>query len=141
MTLTVEVIAPEATLWRGPAKALVAQSTEGNFTILAQHTATAGELVSSVVRVESDEGEIAFAVHGGNFLVGKGGAEGETVATVLAGVVERASEIDVARAQAAKEAAESQLAAAKGEDGATELTAYAALERAELRLGAAAKSY
>ena len=140
-TLTVEIIAPEATLWRGAATALVAQSTEGNFTILAQHTAMAGELVSSVVRVESDDGEIAFAVHGGSFLVGRGDVEGETLAAVLAGVVERGSDIDVARAQAAQEAAQSRLAAAKGEDGAGELIAAAALERAQLRLRVATKQY
>ncbi len=140
MTLTVEIVAPEATLWRGPARALVARSTEGNFTILDQHTAMAAELVSSVVRVESEDSEIVFAVHGGSFLVGRD-AEGETLATVLAGVVEQAGEIDVARAQAAKEAAEAELAAAKGDDGAAEFIAYAALERAELRLRAVAKEY
>jgi F0F1-type ATP synthase epsilon subunit len=59
---------------------------------------------------------------------------------VLASVAERTTEIDVARAQAAKDAAELRLAAAtKGEYETEELLAYAALERAELRLSAAAK--
>jgi F0F1-type ATP synthase epsilon subunit len=53
-------------------------------------------------------------------------------------VAERTTEIDVPRAQAAKEAAEARLAAAtQGED--EELLAYAALQRAELRLSAATK--
>jgi len=138
--LTVEIVSPESALWSGPATALVARSSEGLFTILPQHTTAVGDIVSCVVRVDTPEGEVAFAVHGGYFQVGPGLAEGETLATVLAGVAERTSEIDVARAQAAKEAAEAQLASAskaEQEDNADYLVALAALERAELRLSAA----
>ncbi|HEY5111172.1 MAG TPA: ATP synthase F1 subunit epsilon [Acidimicrobiales bacterium] len=138
--LTVEIVSPEATLWSGPATALIARSSEGDFTILAQHTRTVGDIVSSVVRVETAEGEIAFAVHSGYFQVGPGPDEGETLATLLAGVAERTSEIDVARAQAAKEVAEAVLAsipASDQPDNADYLVALAALERAELRLSAA----
>ena len=138
--LTVEIVSPEKALWAGEANALIARSSEGNFTILPQHTPTVGDIVSSVVRVDTAEGEIAFAVHTGYFQVGPGLAEGETLTTVLAGVAERTTEIDVARAQAAKEVAESQLASAsKGdqEDSVVYLIALAALERAELRLRAA----
>ncbi|HEY5266981.1 MAG TPA: ATP synthase delta/epsilon chain alpha-helix domain-containing protein [Acidimicrobiales bacterium] len=138
--LTVEIVSPEAALWSGPATALIARSSEGNFTILAQHTRTVGDIVSSVVRVETAEGEIAFAVHSGYFQVGPGPEEGETLASVLAGVAERTSEIDVARALAAKEVAEALLASiAPGDqqDSADYLVALAALERAELRISAA----
>ena len=141
-TLTVEIVSPEKALWAGPASALVARSSEGNFTILPQHTPMVGDIVSSIVRVETSEGEIAFAVHTGYFQVGPGSEEDETLATVLAGVAERTTEIDVARAQAAKEAAEAQLAGASKvdqPDDETYLIALAALERAELRLSAAAK--
>jgi F-type H+-transporting ATPase subunit epsilon len=140
-TLTVEIVSPEALLWSGPAKALITRSSEGFLTILPQHTATVGDVVSSIVRVETDEGEVAFAVHTGYFQVGPGPQEGETLATVLAGIAERTTEIDVARAQAAKDAAETQLASAsKGDqsDDVARLIALAALERAELRLRAAA---
>jgi F-type H+-transporting ATPase subunit epsilon len=141
-TLSVEILSPEAALWSGAATALIARSSEGNFTILPQHTEMVGDLVSSIVRVETVEGEVAFAVHTGYFQVGPGDGEGVTLATVLAGVAERTTEIDVARAQAAKEAAEAQLAAAtKGDqsDDTAQLVALAALERAELRLRAATK--
>jgi F-type H+-transporting ATPase subunit epsilon len=141
-TLTVEILSPEAALWRGTANALMARSSEGNFTILPEHTTMVGDLVSSIVRVETTEGEVAFAVHTGYFQVGPGDGEDVTLATVLAGVAERTTEIDVARAQAAKEAAEVQLAAAtKGDqsDDTAQLLALAALERAELRLSAATK--
>jgi F-type H+-transporting ATPase subunit epsilon len=141
-TLTVEILSPEAALWRGTANALIARSSEGDFTILPQHTETVGDVVSSIVRVETDEGEVAFAVHSGYFQVAPGDGEGVTLATVLAGVAERTTEIDVARAQAAKEAAEARLTgAAKGDqsDDSAQLVALSALERAELRLRAATK--
>jgi F-type H+-transporting ATPase subunit epsilon len=140
-TMNVEILTPEAALWTGTATALMARSSEGEFTVLPEHTATVGDVVSYVVRVHTtDEGEIAFAVHSGFFQVGKGPEPDTTLATVLASVAERTTEIDVPRAQAAKEAAEARLAAAtKGEDENDELLAYAALQRAELRLSAASK--
>ena len=139
-TMKVEIVTPEAALWAGEAAALIARSSDGEFTILPQHTSTVG--IPGIVRVETSEGEIAFAVHGGYFQVGPDEAEGVTRATVLAGVAERTSEIDVTRAQAAKEVAEAELAeGARGEpsDRATQLLAQASLERAELRLRAASK--
>ena len=140
-TMKVEIVTPETALWAGEATALIARSSDGEFTILPQHTATVGDIVPGVVRVETGEGEFSFAVHGGYFQVGPGDVEGVTRATVLAGVAEKTSEIDVARAQAAKEAAEAELATTRGEPGdhATQLLAQAALERAELRLRAASR--
>jgi F-type H+-transporting ATPase subunit epsilon len=140
-TMNVEILTPEAALWTGTATALMARSSEGEFTVLPEHTATVGDVVPYVVRVQTtDEGEIAFAVHSGFFQVGKGVEPDTTLATVLASVAERTTEIDVPRAQAAKEAAEARLASAtKGEDENEELLAFAALQRAELRLSAASK--
>jgi F-type H+-transporting ATPase subunit epsilon len=140
-TMNVEILTPEAALWTGTATALMARSSEGEFTVLPEHTATVGDVVPYVVRVQTtDEGEIAFAVHSGFFQVGKGLDPETTLATVLASVAERTTEIDVPRAQAAKEAAEARLASAtKGDDENEELLAYAALQRAELRLSAASK--
>jgi F-type H+-transporting ATPase subunit epsilon len=141
-TLKVEIVTPEAPLWVGEATALVARSTEGWFTVLPAHMDMVGDVVPSVVRVGTTEGEIAIAVHGGFFQVGPGEAEDETLATVLAGIAEKVSEIDVARAQTAKESAEAEIAT----DGRNEqettasVMARAALERAELRLSAAKAS-
>lgn len=138
-TLKVEIVTPEAPLWVGEATALVARSSEGWFTVLPEHMEMVGDVVSSVVRVGTTEGEVAIAIHGGFFQVGPGEEEGETLATVLAGIAEKVSEIDVARAQAAKESAEAEIAAeSRGEGDVTaNVMARAALERAELRLSAA----
>lgn len=140
-TLAVSVVTPEASLWSGEATAFVARSREGDFTVLPQHTATVGNLVSGVVRVDTAEGEVAFAVHGGFFRVSAGAAEGVTLATVLASVAERTTDINVARAQVAKEQAEAALADARNEpDDATTRLLEGDLERAELRLRAAGQA-
>ncbi len=138
-TLKVEIVTPEAPLWVGEATALIARSSEGWFTVLPEHMDMVGNVVPSVVRVDTTEGEIAIAVHGGFFQVGPGDAEDETLATVLAGIAEKVNEIDVARAQAAKESAEAEIAAdsRNEQESAESALAKAALERAELRLGTA----
>jgi len=138
-TLKVEIVTPESTLWAGEASALIARSSDGDFTILPQHTETVGDIVPGVVRVETTEGELAFAVHGGYFQVGPD-EDGNTLATVLAGIAERTSEIDVARAQASKDQAEADIARdsrSDEQDASSQPLAVAALERAELRLRAA----
>jgi len=137
-SLKVEVVTPEAALWTGEAAALMARSSEGEFTILPQHTPTVGDVVPGLVRVATSAGEIAFCVHGGYFQVGADDEPGVTRATVLAGIAERVSEIDVPRAQAAKESAEAQLATGADLDDATRAQLQAALSRADLRLRVAA---
>jgi F-type H+-transporting ATPase subunit epsilon len=139
-TLRVEIVSPEAALWAGEATAFIARSSEGFFTILPEHTDTVGDLVPGVVRVEAAEGEMAFAVHGGFFQCVHGPSDGETLVTVLAGVAELVTSIDVPRAQAAKEAAEAVLGVATRDDQSDETAhqmALDALARAELRLAAA----
>ncbi len=138
-TLKVEIVTPESPLWVGEATQLVARSSEGWFTVLPEHMDMVGDVVPSVVRVGTTEGEIAIAVHGGFFQVGPGDVEGETLATVLAGIAEKVDEIDVARAQAAKESAEAEIAAESRDDdeSAAIAKARAEMERAELRIGAA----
>ena len=138
-TLKVEIVTPEAALWAGEATALIARSSDGDFTILPQHTETVGDVVPGVVRVTTTEGELAFAVHGGYFQVGPD-EDGDTLATVLAGIAERTTDIDVARAQASKERAEADIARdsrSDEQDASSQSLALAALERAELRLRAA----
>ena len=85
-SMVVEIVTPEAALWKGPANALVARSSEGEFTVLPQHTPTVGDLVSGVIRVQTATGELSFFIEGGYFQVGPSGEEGVTRATVLAGV-------------------------------------------------------
>jgi F-type H+-transporting ATPase subunit epsilon len=141
-TLQVEIVSPEVALWAGEATALIARSSEGFFTVLPEHTDTVGDLVPGLVRVSTSEGEVAFLVHGGFFQVEHGPPDGVTKATVLAGVAELVTAIDLARAQAAKEAAEALLSVATRDelvDRTQHQMAVDALARAELRLSAGAR--
>lgn len=155
MPLGVEVVSPEAALLGGEAAELICRTSEGNLTVMAGHADMVGDVVSGEVRVVLTDGSTErIAVHGGflQVLTAEGAAEGlveadgsSTRATVLAGVAERASEIDVARAQAAREAAEAKVAElrnARGEEyRSLELAAAeASLARAELRIAVASSA-
>ncbi|MFI5036083.1 MAG: ATP synthase F1 subunit epsilon [Acidimicrobiales bacterium] len=142
-TLNVEIVTPEGSLWSGDARAAMARSSVGEFTVLPQLTDTVGDLVPGIVRVDTGEGEQSFVVHGGYFQVEHGGPDGVTRATVLAGVAERTGDIDVARAERARERAEQAMAAetrGEPEERPAHLWAPAALARAQLRLRAAGRA-
>ena len=134
---TVEIVTPESSLFSGEATALMARSSEGEFTILAHHTPMVGDLVAGLVRVGTDEGELSFVVHGGFFQVDTDASK-VTRATVLAGVAEPASAVDVTRATAAKERAEAVLSGrSDAEEDDAQVAARSSLARAELRLALA----
>ena len=163
-TFGVEVVTPEKALLEGGATAVMLRTSTGEMTVLDGHTALVGDVVPGQVRVEVADGETQrLAVHGGFIQVDTrpGAAEGliddteggpiagmSTRVTLLAGVVELAEEIDVPRAEAAREAATQHISelqavgrgASDAEDGGdVELQqAEAALARAELRLAVAA---
>jgi F-type H+-transporting ATPase subunit epsilon len=156
----VEIVTPEQSLFAGGATSVVLATSEGNLTVLDGHTPLVGDVVHCEVKVEQAEGIVRLAVHGGFLQVdtSPGAAEGladgdgplpglSTRVTVLAGVAELASEIDVPRAEEARERATqrvSELGSGRGqapEDGEEDLEladAEGALERAELRLAVAA---
>ena len=157
----VEVVTPEQSLVAGGATSVVLATSEGALTVLDGHTPLVGDVVHCEVKVEQAEGTLVrLAVHGGFLQVdtspgaAEGLAEGDgplpglsTRVTVLAGVAELASEIDVPRAEQAREQAAqrvSDLTAGRGPaaddvDEDLELAdAEGALARAELRIAVAA---
>jgi len=82
-----------------------APGTEGYFGILVNHTPFVSSLKPGIIRVTRENGEtLTFSTSGG-FLMTDGK---KTI--ILADAVERPEEIDVTRAQAAKERAEKRLA-------------------------------
>jgi F-type H+-transporting ATPase subunit epsilon len=166
-TFGVEVVTPEQSLVAGGATAVVLATSEGALTVLDGHTPLVGDVVPGLVKVDQPDGtQLRLAVHGGFVQVdtspgaAEGLAEGDgplpglsTRVTVLAGIAELSTEIDVPRAEAAKEAAAqrvSELSSGRGgpsdqaEGGAAPdlalLEAEQALARAELRLAVAASS-
>jgi F-type H+-transporting ATPase subunit epsilon len=173
---TLAVVTPEERLVDTPARSVVFRSSDGDLTVLDGHTPLVTDVVPGEVKVEPEEGDpLRLAVHGGFLQVetgpglepedreGEGGAPApspsarSTRVTLLAGVAELADQIDVARAERAREDATTrvdELRAATGRSGAPteaaeapatpeelELTrAEAALHRAELRLSVAGAS-
>ena len=157
----VEIVTPEQSLFAGGATSVVLATSEGALTVLDGHTPLVGDVVHCEVKVEQPEGTLVrLAVHGGFLQVdtsagaAEGLAEGDgplpglsTRVTVLAGVAELASEIDVPRAEEARERAAQrvgELGSGRGpvsEDTEEDLEladAEGALVRAELRLAVAA---
>jgi F-type H+-transporting ATPase subunit epsilon len=157
----VEIVTPEQSLFAGGATSVVLATSEGALTVLDGHTPLVGDVVHCEVKVEQAEGTLVrLAVHGGFLQVdtSPGAAEGladgdgplpglSTRVTVLAGVAELASEIDVPRAEEARERATqrvSELASGRGqvseeaEEDVALVDAEEALARAELRIAVAA---
>lgn len=65
-SFTVDVVSPDARLWRGEATFLVAKTPEGEIGIMADHEPLMGALVTSAVTVEGADGtQTVIAVHGG----------------------------------------------------------------------------
>jgi len=126
MTMHVELVSVERSLWSGEANAVYARTTEGEIGILPGHAPLLGALAAGwVVRIDRvDEPELRVAVHGGFLSVRADGV------SVLAELAELADEIDVARAREALSRAESE----------SDLDAAAARDRALARLRASSES-
>jgi F-type H+-transporting ATPase subunit epsilon len=123
--LQVAVVAVDRSVWVGPAKSIVAKTTEGEIGIMPGHEPMLSLLVDGLVRIEPVDGErVVIAVHGGFAAMDSDNVR------ILAETAELASDIDVDRA---KKALDRALAA--GEDSPE---ALAAAHRAETRMKAAA---
>jgi F-type H+-transporting ATPase subunit epsilon len=160
----VEIVTPERALLTGEATEVVLRTSTGEMTVLNGHTALVGDVVLGLVRIERVDGTIQrVAVHGGFIQVdtAPGAADDllessqpagplagmTTRVTMLAGVAELAEEIDLARAEHAKEESTqrvSELRAAHTSSSGDDLPdldlqqAEQALARAELRVAVAA---
>ena len=125
MTFQVELVSPEAITYSGEAEMVIARTLEGgDIAFQPGHVPFIGVLaVWSVEVIRPDGDRDVFAVHRGFVQVA-----GSKI-SVLSDVSEKSSEIDVERAQQAKDAAEEKLSQ-NDED----IEAVDALARAELRL-------
>jgi F-type H+-transporting ATPase subunit epsilon len=127
MPFAVQLVSPERVLYEGEAEMVVCRTTDGEIAFLPGHVPFVGALGVAKVRIILPEkGEVAVAVHGGFVEV-----SGDHV-TVLSDVAELPEQVDVVRAQTAKENAAQRLAADPADEA-----ALAALARAELRLDVA----
>ena len=124
MALHVEVVSPERILYSGEAEMVVARTTDGEIAFLNGHAPFIGALGIGVVSIIPEGGgdRVVAAVHGGFVEVS------ENRVTVLSDVAELASDIDVGRAEEARDRARQ--ASDRTEDAESE----AALRRAHVRL-------
>ena len=123
-----EVVTPERVAYSGQVSSLQAPGSEGSFGVLAGHIPLLTSLQIGRLRfVEEDGNEVKMAISGGFVEVRR-----EQVA-VLAETAERVEEIDVERAEAARQRAEERLAQARDEQ-VDVARAQAALARAINRL-------
>ncbi len=120
----VQLVSPEQILFEGSAEMVVCRALDGDIAFLKDHVPYLGVLDDDAVRIiQPDDAETAAAVHGGFVQM-----NGEKL-VVLSDLAELKDDIDVPRAELAKQNAEAALAADPDD---TE--AQAALARAETRL-------
>jgi F-type H+-transporting ATPase subunit epsilon len=122
--LHVQVVSPEQVLYEGEAEMVVCRTADGDVAFLPGHAPLLGSLgVAKVRAILSDGGEHVVAVHGGFVEVS------HNRVIVLSDVAELPEQIDVPRAEAAKQRAERALSADANDE-----FAIGALARSVLRL-------
>lgn len=108
-TMQIAVVTGESEIYRGEAEEVIAPGVEGEMGILPHHAALLTALKAGEMRIKLGGAEDDLFVSGGFLEV-----YNNTV-TVLADAAEHAEEIDRARADAARHAAQTRLAEAKDE--------------------------
>jgi len=124
--MKVEVVSPERVLFSGVATQLITRTESGGeIAFLPGHTSFLGVLTENHTRIFLEDGRVqSVAIHGG-FVEASGGH-----VTLLSDNAELAEDIDVARARAAKERAESAMQSEH------EASVAADLRRADARISA-----
>jgi F-type H+-transporting ATPase subunit epsilon len=129
------IVTPQGEAYRGPVERVVLPGSEGEFGVLAGHERFLTPLQIGPVEIHGD-GQAQWAA------IAEGFAEvtGEAV-TVLVESCELAADIDVARAEHARERAEQRLASLNGDEDAARYARYeAALKRAIVRMQVSRKA-
>jgi F-type H+-transporting ATPase subunit epsilon len=126
--LKLTIVSPERELYRGEVDLVLAPGIEGQLGILPNHVPLITQLAEGELCARVGEENYYFAIHGGFMHVLPDSV------TVLADVAERASEIDIERAEAARQRALEMLSKAPPEE--RRLTEIA-LRRSTVRLRAA----
>jgi F-type H+-transporting ATPase subunit epsilon len=126
MELRLNIVTPEGELFAGEVDALLVPGAEGQLGILPRHAPLITVLDEGELVVRQGEEEYVFAIHGGYMQV----LPDRVI--VLADVAERASEIDIGRAEEARLRAEELLAQEPPPE--ERAAALAALRRSLIRL-------
>jgi F-type H+-transporting ATPase subunit epsilon len=133
MPIRCEIVTQDKSLFEGPADVVIAPGVEGELGILPNHAPLLTNLDLGVLRVRYKDEEEIFTIAGGILEVRP------DLVTVLADVGESIEEIDLARAEEAKERAERYLKEGPPPDTDEYLRIQAALRRSKLRIEAASR--
>ena len=130
MPIRCEIVSQDRIVYQGDADIVVLPGAAGEMGILPNHSPVLSVLQLGVIRVRVKGEEQYFTVAGGVAEV-----QPDQV-TVLADAAENVAEIDVRRAEEARQRAEQVLKDGVGEDTDTYLKIQSALRRSNLRLDA-----
>ncbi|QQK81646.1 F0F1 ATP synthase subunit epsilon [Salicibibacter cibi] len=126
MKTSVNVVTPNGNVYDNDADIVSAKTESGEIGVLPRHVPLVAPLVTSAVRVKNDGTEDSISVNGGFLEVRP------DQVTILAETAELPEDIDVDRAQKAKERAENRLN--QDDEDIDKKRAQQALSRAEIRL-------
>jgi F-type H+-transporting ATPase subunit epsilon len=128
MPIRCEIVTQERLLFSENVDMVIAPGSDGELGILPHHAPLLTALNFGELRIKRDGGEVSFAIGGGILEVTP-----EKV-TVLADSAERADDIDLARAEEARQRAETILAEGPPADEDALAALDAALRRSQVRL-------
>jgi F-type H+-transporting ATPase subunit epsilon len=131
VTIRCEIVSQDRTVFEGDADIVIIPGVNGDLGILPNHSPLLSTLRYGILKVRLEDREEVFTVAGGIVEVQP------RLVTVLADVAENVKEIDIARAEAARQRAEEMLKQGPPPDSDTYMKMEAALRRSNLRLGAA----
>lgn len=128
MTIRCEIVSQDRTVFAGDVDIVVLPGSGGEMGILPKHAPVLTTLKYGVIKVRHGGREDVFTVAGGVAEVQP------EIVTILADAAENVEEIDVARAESARQRAEDALTKGAPADGDAYLAMEAALRRSNLRL-------
>lgn len=128
MPIEVEIITQERVLFQGEADMVILPGSEGEMGILPRHAPLLSTLGYGALRLKTAGSEQFFTIYGGVVEIQP------FRVTVLADVAERSEDIDIERAQAARDRAARMLHEGAPADPGQAAALEAALKRAEIRL-------
>ena len=131
MPIRCEIVSQDRLIFEGEADVVILPGSEGEMGILPNHAPLLTTLNFGIIKVRQQSAEEVFTVAGGVAEVQP------DIVTVLADRAESVREIDIARAEAARERAEKYLAEGPPPDTDAYLRMEAALRRSKLRIDAA----
>ena len=131
MPIRCEIVSQDRLVYQGDVDIVVLPGTDGEMGILPHHAPLLTTLKFGFIKVRTKGDEQVFTVAGGVAEIQP------SIVTVLADAAENVEEIDVERAESAKQRAQDQLGKVQASDVDVYLALEAALRRSNLRIEAA----